>query len=441
MQNNRSKKTNQNIFLSFFFRIGSILIQFALVPLTIKYINPNIYGVWLTLSSIVGWLSFFDIGLGNGLKNKLTETLVDKDYIKSKYLVSTTYIIILCVVALLLLLFYLFNSLINWQFVLNSSFIPNSELNTTVSIVIIFFLFKLVTDLINVVASAFQRSSVSSMQLFISNFFIIISIWGLAKISKSNFIALAFIYSFVPLFVSLIFNVIFFTNDFKMVKPSFAYFDLSKSKDVLKLGSQFFIIQVVSLILFQTDNILIAQFFTPSDVTVFNIAFKYYSVVMFAFTILLTPYWSAFTEAFYKNEFKWIDSNIKKLIMFWLFSIALLILMYYTSTILIRTWIGSEIYIPNILSITICIYITILNWSAIFANFLNGVGKIKIQTYITPFVGVFNIALSYILVKNLNFGVYAMPLANSICLLFGAVLGYIQYKKILNHKASGIWNK
>jgi O-antigen/teichoic acid export membrane protein len=411
------------------------------VPLTIKYINPNIYGVWLTLSSIVGWLSFFDIGLGNGLKNKLTETLVDKDYIKSKYLVSTTYIIILCVVALLLLLFYLFNSLINWQFVLNSSFIPNSELNTTVSIVIIFFLFKLVTDLINVVASAFQRSSVSSMQLFISNFFIIISIWGLAKISKSNFIALAFIYSFVPLFVSLIFNVIFFTNDFKMVKPSFAYFDLSKSKDVLKLGSQFFIIQVVSLILFQTDNILIAQFFTPSDVTVFNIAFKYYSVVMFAFTILLTPYWSAFTEAFYKNEFKWIDSNIKKLIMFWLFSIALLILMYYTSTILIRTWIGSEIYIPNILSITICIYITILNWSAIFANFLNGVGKIKIQTYITPFVGVFNIALSYILVKNLNFGVYAMPLANSICLLFGAVLGYIQYKKILNHKASGIWNK
>lgn len=417
------------------------MIQFALVPLTIKYINPNIYGVWLTLSSIVGWLSFFDIGLGNGLKNKLTETLVDKDYIKSKYLVSTTYIIILCVVALLLLLFYLFNSLINWQFVLNSSFIPNSELNTTVSIVIIFFLFKLVTDLINVVASAFQRSSVSSMQLFISNFFIIISIWGLAKISKSNFIALAFIYSFVPLFVSLIFNVIFFTNDFKMVKPSFAYFDLSKSKDVLKLGSQFFIIQVVSLILFQTDNILIAQFFTPSDVTVFNIAFKYYSVVMFAFTILLTPYWSAFTEAFYKNEFKWIDSNIKKLIMFWLFSIALLILMYYTSTILIRTWIGSEIYIPNILSITICIYITILNWSAIFANFLNGVGKIKIQTYITPFVGVFNIALSYILVKNLNFGVYAMPLANSICLLFGAVLGYIQYKKILNHKASGIWNK
>jgi O-antigen/teichoic acid export membrane protein len=417
------------------------LIQFALVPLTIKYINPNIYGVWLTLSSIVGWLSFFDIGLGNGLKNKLTETLVDKDYIKSKYLVSTTYIIILCVVALLLLLFYLFNSLINWQFVLNSSFIPNSELNTTVSIVIIFFLFKLVTDLINVVASAFQRSSVSSMQLFISNFFIIISIWGLAKISKSNFIALAFIYSFVPLFVSLIFNVIFFTNDFKMVKPSFVYFDLSKSKDVLKLGSQFFIIQVVSLILFQTDNILIAQFFTPSDVTVFNIAFKYYSVVMFAFTILLTPYWSAFTEAFYKNEFKWIDSNIKKLIMFWLFSIALLILMYYTSTILIRTWIGSEIYIPNILSITICVYITILNWSAIFANFLNGVGKIKIQTYITPFVGLLNIALSYILVKNLNFGVYAMPLANSICLLFGAVLGYVQYKKILNHKASGIWNK
>ena len=441
MQKSRSDKTKQNILLSFFFRIGSILIQLALVPLTIKYVNPNMYGVWLTLSSIVGWLSFFDIGLGNGLKNKLTESLADKDYIKSRHLVSTTYFIIAFVVVILILLFYMFSALINWQIILNSSSISISELNTTVLIVIIFFLFKLVTDLINVVASAFQLTSISSMQLFISNTLILISIWTLAKKTKADFITLALVYSFVPLLVSFIFNLFLYNNYFRKVRPSLHFFDINKSKEVLKLGSQFFIIQIVSLILFQTDNILIAQFFSPSEVTTFNIAFKYYSVVMFAFTIILTPYWSAFTDAYYKNEMQWIANNIKKLINFWFLSIFILIIMFVFSPFVISFWIGNDIKIPSTLSITMCVYITILNWNAIFANFLNGVGKIKIQTYITPFVGVLNILLSYLLVKNLNIGVYAMPLANSICLLFGAVLGYIQYKKILKNNASGIWNK
>ena len=74
----RSIKAKKNIGLSFLIKGASIAISLILVPLTINYINPYRYGIWLTLSSVVSWFSFFDIGLTNGLRNKLVRENVSR---------------------------------------------------------------------------------------------------------------------------------------------------------------------------------------------------------------------------------------------------------------------------------------------------------------------------------------------------------------------------
>jgi O-antigen/teichoic acid export membrane protein len=55
----RSVKVKKNILGLFLIKGGSIAISLILVPLTIHYINPSRYGIWLTLSSIIVWFSFF----------------------------------------------------------------------------------------------------------------------------------------------------------------------------------------------------------------------------------------------------------------------------------------------------------------------------------------------------------------------------------------------
>ena len=55
-------------------------IGLVLVPLTINYLNPTKYGIWITLSSVIGWFSFFDIGLGNGLRNRFAEAIANNDH-------------------------------------------------------------------------------------------------------------------------------------------------------------------------------------------------------------------------------------------------------------------------------------------------------------------------------------------------------------------------
>ena len=73
--NQRSINAKKNILLLAIIKGCSIAVSLLLVPLTIHYVNPTRYGIWLTLSSIVGWFSFFDIGLGHGLRNKFAEAV------------------------------------------------------------------------------------------------------------------------------------------------------------------------------------------------------------------------------------------------------------------------------------------------------------------------------------------------------------------------------
>ena len=69
----RSVIIKKNIVQSSGFKVASIIISLLVVPITIDYVNAEQYGIWLTLSSIVHWISYFDLGLGHGLRNKFAE--------------------------------------------------------------------------------------------------------------------------------------------------------------------------------------------------------------------------------------------------------------------------------------------------------------------------------------------------------------------------------
>src|SRR5674476_825157 len=117
----RSVKAKKNILLSIVIKGLSILISLVLVPLTIHYVNPTKYGIWLTLSSIITWFSFFDIGFGHGLRNKFAEALAKGEEELARIYVSTTYAILCIIIGIVLILFLCINPFINWAKILNTT--------------------------------------------------------------------------------------------------------------------------------------------------------------------------------------------------------------------------------------------------------------------------------------------------------------------------------
>lgn len=158
----RSIKAKKNIIASLVIKGLSIFINLLLVPLTIHYINPTRYGIWLTLGSVIGWISFFDIGLGNGLRNKFAEAIAKGNIELARRYVSTTYAIIFIIICVVLLLFLIINPLLNWAKILNSPAAMEKELSLLALIVFVFFCIQFLLQLITTIITADQQPAKAS---------------------------------------------------------------------------------------------------------------------------------------------------------------------------------------------------------------------------------------------------------------------------------------
>ena len=78
---NRTKLLIYNSSIMLIVKGLSILLSFFILPITIGYVSSSTYGVWLTISSIISWISFFDVGINNGLLNKFAECRAINDNI------------------------------------------------------------------------------------------------------------------------------------------------------------------------------------------------------------------------------------------------------------------------------------------------------------------------------------------------------------------------
>jgi O-antigen/teichoic acid export membrane protein len=145
---NRSKNYIKQIKGSFIFKGLAIFAGFLSVPYMIKYLGIEQYGVWSTLLSIISWIVLFDIGIGNGLRNKISESLAKESKQEAHSYISTAYTIIGAISVMLILIFLLASEYIQWQYVFNITSISNQELQKVVNITAIFLFlnFRVTSD-------------------------------------------------------------------------------------------------------------------------------------------------------------------------------------------------------------------------------------------------------------------------------------------------------
>ena len=441
IKSDRTKNITKHIFFSAVFKGGSILTGFLLVPITISYLNTEKYGIWLTLSSFIAWFSFFDVGLGNGLRNKFAEAKAKEDMTLAQGYVSTAYYTIGTLSLGLFLIFLVSNFFINWTKVFNTSAGLQKELSILMPIVFGFFCLQLVVKLITTIYTADQHHSMQGRINFITQATSLLLIWIMTKTSESSLLTFGIIFSVFPVLILMALNLFAFNHRYKVFKPKFSLWKKVYLNDIFGLGMKFFVIQIAGIILFSTDNVIITQLFGPKEVVPYNIAFKYFSIVNMGLSLVLMPYWSSITDAYMKKDFKWIKDSMINLIRISLFSILGIIILVFSSKLFYSFWIGDQVNIPYSLSVYMAIYSALTIFYAPFTYFINGTGKVKLQMYSILITSIINIPLSIFLAKNMGFGVSGVILSTIICLIPHVLLCPIQYLKIINNRADGIWNK
>jgi len=436
--NSRTALVKKNIVGSFLVKGWSCIVQFLLVPITLLCLNQYEYGIWLTVNSILLWIDQFDIGLGNGLRNKLAEALAQGDHLRARHLVSTTFLTLIAIVLPIIAIFAVAITLSDCNAMLNvdAHAVPNLKgiLFVSTAIVGATFVFKFIGN----VYMGLQLTAISNLIVVLGQTIALLGIAALSLFDCHSLMAVAIVYTISPLIIYIIAYPITFAR-YDYLRPSIAMYNSKEFKGIFSLGIKFFIVQIAGLVIFASSNILISRILSPSEVAPYQISYRYFSLAITIFAIIAAPLWSATTDAYTKEDWAWIQltmANMRKItIAFFL----LLAVMTLVSPWVYSIWIGDSVSIPNSLSWIMAIYVAVLIYSTCYSNILFGIGKIRVITIATVAEAIIYVPMAIAMGQALGLMgiVGTLIFVNAIC----AVCNRIQYYKLSNGTATGVWNK
>jgi len=436
----RSIVAKKNILAMVLIKGLNILISLLLVPLTIHYVNTATYGIWLTLSSIVAWISFFDIGLNNGLRNRFAEAKANNDIPLAQRLVSTTYAILVLIFIPLLIIFLIANQWINWGRILNAPIEMQPQLPMIASIVVGYFCIKFILSTINIILIADQNPAGAAARGLVEQIVTLLIIFILTKFTHGSLINLTLALCISPLLIVLYFNFALFNKKYSEFKPTLSLVDFRLSKDLFGLGFKFFIIQIAAIVQFQTANYIIIQNFGAEQVTNYNIAYKYFGILIMSMGIITAPLWSSVTDAYTRKDYDWVLIISKKYLKAGFLLALVGIFMLIGSDKIYNLWIGKgEIQISFSLSFWMFLYAIVNIFGSIYVGILNGIGALKIQFTASLFSPILFIMLVVVLIRGLNWGISSVVIAAVLANFNAFILAPMQFYKIFKQQKQKIW--
>ncbi|HTR99473.1 MAG TPA: polysaccharide biosynthesis protein [Bacteroidota bacterium] len=435
----RSVRAKQNIVGLFALRGVSMAINLLLVPMTLAYLDTTRYGIWTVMSSTIGWVSLMDVGLGNGLRNEVALAIAVGDRARARMVVSTTYACVASIVGGIIVLFLAVNPFLHWSAILNTPAAMEGELHRLAAVVFVFFSLRLLFGLIGTLLLADQKPARASLLDVLAAFLSLVGVTVLTRSGESSLFRLGFVVSLAAAAAPLAANFWYFARRYRDLIPSPRLVRPDHARRLVALGVKFFLLQIAGVVIFATSNIVIAQYFGASAVTPYNIAYRYYGVAMTAFAVLLTPFWSAFTDAYARGDTPWIAMTLRKLKAAWVLLAVGVAVMTLLAPVAYALWVGSAVTVPFLLSASMAAYTLVVAWSTIFAYFINGTGKIALQLRVAVLAACAVIPLAIFFASGLGLGSAGVMFAVCTALLPGCFLWPVQVHRIVTGTARGIW--
>ena len=419
----------------------SILISLAYVPLMLNAVNRTDYGILLTLTSIVNWIAYLDLGIGNGLRNKVTEFIALGENDKAREAVSSCYAMVTLYSLVIVVIFILVAPYMSWCSILNSPESNEIELLRLATIVFISFCLQFILSLTISILYAFQMPIWTSIINLISQTTSFLAVIILVTTSKeSSLLMVGSITCVVPPLVLLIASILLFRGRLKIVSPSFQYINLKIVNKMLGLGVQFFILQATTVIFVQTNNIIITQAVNPATVVEYNVVNKFIGILLMFFSIITAPIWSAVTNAYVNSDFNWIKKTMKymRIVSFLLFGVGTL--MVALSKWIYELWLqNSGMHIPIMTTVLMFIYVVFEIKYRTYCTIINGTGRLFAQMIISSILAILYIPAAYY--SGCKWGLYGILVTNIVVFAINYIWAKVQYNKLMDGTNSRFWLK
>ncbi|QNU03884.1 lipopolysaccharide biosynthesis protein [Peribacillus butanolivorans] len=437
----KNKSIINNVIASFIIQGGAIVVSLLTFPAYISYFdNQQILGLWFTILSVLTWVLTFDLGIGNGLRNHLVEPLVTNDLIKIKKYISSAYFIVGSMVVILLIASFIIFPFINWNTVFN---ISNEVISKDVilkSVTIVFFgiMLQFLLRLIASILYALQKSALPGLLTLFSSILTLLLVLTVDTGNiEENLILLSWINVVAVNLPLLVATLIIFNTKLKSNTPNIKFFNKIYAFRLIKLGGLFLWLQIMYMIISNTNEFLISWLSGPEYVVDYQIYNKLFTLVSTIFSLALTPIWSMVTKAMAENDFVWIGRLYKILKIAAVITILAQFLMIPFLQFIVDIWLGENIFTINyIYALIFAVAGGVFIWNSVISSIINGTGKIKIQFIFLTVGVIIKFPVAYFL--SIAMGTWtAVIISNIVAMLPYCIIQPIWINKLIKQQKLG----
>jgi O-antigen/teichoic acid export membrane protein len=404
-------------------RLLSVLIGFVSVPLTIGYLGTERYGAWIAIGAILAWVALADFGLGNGLTNAVTSAASrDRpDLVRmhiSNFLVLMT-LLCLGTAGLIALLW----PAIRWESVFGISD-PGvaAEVRISLAIALALFLARFPFTAANRIYIAYQEGHVGNYWGAAGNVLSLATLIFVTQ-TRGGLPWLVFAISGVSLIVEMASTLWLFVRRRPILRPSLRHVDRSGFGEVMKVGTQFFLIQIMALVTFQTDVLVIAHFRGSASVPTYNLAYQLFNYATLPQALLFQYLWAAYNEAIARGDVAWVRKALKWNILGGLaWSSAAVAVLIVIAKPFIAWWAGPAFMPSTTLVLWMAAWVLINAVTNTIACLLAAASHLRYQLIYSAFATASNLVLSVLLVTRVGIeGVIAATVLSYLVFICGPV--------------------
>jgi O-antigen/teichoic acid export membrane protein len=293
---------------SFISKALTVVISFVSVPLTVHYLGAERYGVWLTIGSLLMWMSMTDFGIaGNALVNLLSEAHGKEDKrLAGQHAASAFWTLVGLSLCIGTIFFFTFH-LIPWQTVFHvSSAVPAAELSRACAYSLIFFVVGFPLSMINSVYGAYQDGFMSNIWSIAGSALALVSLIVVARM-KGGLPQLVLAISGTRALVGLTNVHYMFFRKYPWLMPLPSAVRWTSIERLLLLGGNYMITQLAGLGIYQSQPMIITQLLGPSYVVIFVVAQKIVTLPNDLVFMATSPFISAYGEARARGDWGWIN--------------------------------------------------------------------------------------------------------------------------------------
>jgi O-antigen/teichoic acid export membrane protein len=435
----KKSQLNKNIILSAIIKGFNIVFVILIVRRSIDVLGVEEYGIWTAITSIATWISLLDIGIGNGLRVELRRCFIEKDWKEARTLVNTAYIFVGLFSLFVLAVFFIVWLNTDWAAVFNIKHYSVHNINILVLVTVMGLIFQLIFSLIQPVLNANLHSGLAGAFYAVSNGLIFCYLLFVNE-HNINLLQYAVVSAFLPVVAYLLFSVFYFVRYLPQLIPNLKDTNFTKIREILWVSAKFFFIQVSAVLMYQMTSFLIIRYFSPVEVTEYNVAYRYFNLFFIVFSTILSPLWSLSTDAYLRGDVEWIIKTVKRYLLILVGTLLALVVGYLIRDVAFEIWLHNVHVSPKI-ALYVAIYIGILCWNNIFLYVVNGTGKIHFQFILSIITMILFFPLTHFLVKYMGLGIDGIFISNMIILSIFSVLIPLQAYYLLKTNKQGFWTR